>query len=107
VGKKSSTKLRKIKKTLQQKRESINAAERKRRELQGEQVSKEALNARKRRNLSYFAIGLNDSGRAIEMDKLLAKQGKKMKTTTIRMIGMKEIYSQTQSSFNSVSLFSY
>jgi len=81
VGKKSSTKLRKIKKTLQQKRESINAAERKRRELQGEQVSKEALNARKRRNLSYFAIGLNDSGRAIEMDKLLAKQGKKMKTT--------------------------
>ena len=70
--------LKKRKKRAKEKREKRKAEEQRKAELMGDAVDEKALSARRRRHLAYFAIGVNDSGRAGEMEKLLGKEvGKK------------------------------
>ena len=67
----NKTALKKRKKRAKEKREKRKAEEQRKAELMGDAVDEKALSARRRRHLAYFAIGVNDSGRNGEMEKLL------------------------------------
>ncbi len=67
----NKTALKKRKKRAKEKREKRKAEEQRKAELIGDAVDEKALSARRRRHLAYFAIGVNDSGRNGEMEKLL------------------------------------
>ena len=75
----NKTALKKRKKRAKEKREKRKAEEQRKAELMGDAVDEKALSARRRRHLAYFAIGMNDSGRAGEMAKLLGKEAGKKK----------------------------
>ena len=75
----NKTALKKRKKRAKEKREKRKAEEQRKAELMGDAVDEKALSARRRRHLAYFAIGVNDSGRAGEMAKLLGKEAGKKK----------------------------